>query len=61
MCKTYLLKTFKVKFNSKMDEKMTRDILVDPLPPGTFGDTVVNPPPQSVMNYLNDPLYYDWQ
>jgi len=49
-----------VKFSLKMDEKMTRDILVDPLPPMSFGDTVVTPrrpPPWSVTYYLNDPIY----
>jgi len=29
------LKTFAVKFSSKKDKKMTRDILVDPPPPST--------------------------
>ncbi len=52
-----LLKTFVVKFSSKMDEKMTRDILVDPLPL-SFGDTVANPPPPRVSRIIwMAPLY----
>ncbi len=31
-------------FILKMDKKMTRDILVDPAPTVTFGDTVAKPP-----------------
>jgi len=38
------LKTFAVKFSSKIDKKMTRDIWVDPPPPPvSYGDTVATP------------------
>jgi len=33
-----------MKFSSKLDKKMARDISVDPPPPVSLGDTVANPP-----------------
>ncbi len=52
-----------MKFSSKMDEKMTCDILVDPLSPVSFGDTVSTPVERHVLfewplntYFLNDPL-----
>ena len=51
-----------MKLSSKMDEKMTRDILVDPPPPVSFVDTIASHPPPpfpSVSYYLNVPLWYN--